>query len=335
MSIAVIVPGLNVASMIGRCLTAIAASHRVPDEIIFFDDGSTDDSASIAAAQGVRVIRHDGPPIGPGMGRNRAVGATHCDLIMFIDADIVIHPTAIGLLAEVVEQGDVVAAFGSYDDRPPERGVGSLYFNLRHHFVHQNGPVLASTFWAGIGLVRHDAFDRSGGFSAIFGRPSIEDIELGARMVAEGGKIQLVRAAQGTHLKRWSLGQLWRTDVFQRAIPWSRLIADGATPGADLNAAPAERVSAVLAHVIVLSMIAIPCQPLAIIVGMVAAFAYGWQNRHFFCFLSDRVPIISLPGIIGLHWLYHLYSSQVFVWVMLLVRLRRCNYGAIKGSAGI
>ena len=42
------------------------------------------------------------------------------------------------------------------------------------------------------------------------------------RMVRAGHRIVLVPAAQGTHLKDWSLSQVWRTDILKRALPWSR-----------------------------------------------------------------------------------------------------------------
>ena len=57
-----------------------------------------------------------------------------------------------------------------------------------------------------------------------FVHPSIEDVELGARLVAAGGKIRLVPEAQGKHCKDWTLLQVWRTDILRRAYPWSCLL---------------------------------------------------------------------------------------------------------------
>jgi GT2 family glycosyltransferase len=332
MTIAVVVPGLRVAGIIGNCLDAIARSSRAPDEIIFFDDGSDDDSARVAEAHGARVIRNTGAPLGPGMGRNRATQTTDCDLILFVDSDVVVHPDALGLLADALGEPAVVAAFGSYDDRPPEPGIGSRYVNLRHHFVHQNGPRLASTFWAGIGMVRRSAFEAIGGFSIAYGRPSIEDIELGTRMINAGGRIRLVPSAQGTHLKRWDVLQLWKTDIFSRAIPWARLIAEGKTPGADLNASSGERVAAVLVHLAVFALLLAIWTPWMLAVAAILVAAYCWQNRAFFGFLAKRVPLRLLPGMVALHGLYHIYASQIFAWTMLLHRLRARQPGVSAPS---
>src|SRR5437868_5535618 len=85
------------------------------------------------------------------------------------------------------------AAFGSYDDRPISRRTASLYVNLRHHFVHQHSARDASTFWSGLGLIDRRIFLDIGGYDEVlFTRPSIEDIELGTRLVAAGHIVCLV-----------------------------------------------------------------------------------------------------------------------------------------------
>ena len=70
-------------------------------------------------------------------------------------------------------------------------------------------------------------FVNLGGFDA--GRyryPSIEDIELGYRIIGSGRRIVLREDLQGKHLKEWRLKNLLHTDIFRRAIPWSRLMLE-------------------------------------------------------------------------------------------------------------
>ena len=109
--------------------------------------------------------------------------------------------------------------------------------------MHQNGQTDALTFWAGLGAIRQSAFQDVGQFDSRIGF-SIEDIELGVRLNAAGYQIRLVPTAQGTHCKDWRLLQLWRTDIFRRAIPWSRLLVNGATQGISLNLSRTERLRA-------------------------------------------------------------------------------------------
>lgn len=320
--VSVIVPARDAARFLPLCLGSLNAADPGPKEVLLFDDASQDETAQVARDQGVRVIQNPGPPLGPGQARNRGASLVQCDWLLFVDADVAIHEDALGRLAEALSEEGVVAAFGSYDDRPPAPGIASRYANLRHHFVHQQSPPYGSTFWAGLGIVRRDAFLAAGGFSAAYGRPSIEDIELGGRLVAQGGRIRVVPDALGTHLKEWSLGQLWRTDIFQRAFPWAVLIAEGRSSGNDLNGSKPERVAAVLANLALALAAASLLWPwlLAGCLGSLAAYVY--VNRRFFGFLRKRMRPVELAGSVALQFLYHLYASQIFGWTLLVHRIR-------------
>lgn len=320
--IAAIVPAWNAAALLPQCLGAIRNSAVPVSAIVLFDDGSTDTTGAVAASFGAQVLRNDGKPLGPGEGRNRALAAVDCDLAIFIDADVVIHPEAIGRLAAAFSDPDVTAAFGSYDDRPPAPRFSSQYANLRHHYVHQQAPPVASTFWSGLGMVRRADFIAIGGFDRDFDLPSIEDIELGGRLIARGGTIRIVPDAQATHLKDWTIRQLWRTDIVCRAIPWSRLIASGRSTGADLNGSSQEKIAAVLAWLVVLGLLGGLLSPWSLALAGLAAIAYVAHNRHFFGFLARRLRGLRLAGAIGLHWIYHLYASAIFGTILAASRLR-------------
>ena len=129
------------------------------------------------------------------------------DVLVFIDADIEIHPDAFSRIRRAFTADPGLAAlFGSYDDSPEAEGVVSVFRNLLHHHVHQSAAGPATTFWGGIGAVRRDAFERVGGFDQErFAEPSVEDIELGMRLTAAGAHILLDPDVQGKHLKRWTL----------------------------------------------------------------------------------------------------------------------------------
>ena len=91
--------------------------------------------------------------------------------------------------------------------------------------------------------MRRQAFLDAGGFQRErYKYPSIEDIELGHRMIKAGGRIRLLRQVQCTHLKVWRFGNLVHTEIFRRAIPWSRLIINsGDGIPNDLNVGMAEQ----------------------------------------------------------------------------------------------
>jgi GT2 family glycosyltransferase len=335
-TVAAIVPAFNAASTIGACLAALAALRPPPDEIIVFNDGATDATPAIAREAGVRVLGHAGAPLGPAHGRNVAAAAADADLLLFVDADVLVAPDALARLAAAMAGRAAEAAFGSYDDRPLSRRVPSLYANLRHHFVHQHSAREASTFWSGLGLIDRRVFLCLGGFDAArFPTPSIEDVELGARMVAAGYRIRLVPEAKGKHCKDWRLTQLWRTDIARRAYPWSCLIADGRTAGRDLNLSATERGRAAVA----LAMLAVLPLGLASVgwlwAGLLLTLAYLALNRAFFGFLARRLPPLALVQAVAMHWGYHVYASATFAAVLAATRLGLRRPASVRTPPGL
>lgn len=322
-SVAVIVPAYNAQATIGPCLDAIRAAMQPGDELIVYDDGATDDTNAMAQAAGARILRNEGSPKGPGFGRNAAANVAASDLLLFVDADVVIAADVLDLLAAEIASSGAIAAFGSYDDHPRSDRYTSLYANLRHHFVHQNGPSEATTFWSGIGMIDRKTFLAFGGYdTALFAHPSIEDVELGVRLKSRGHRIRLVHNAFGTHCKDWSLWRVWHTDVVRRAYPWSELIADGRTAGIDLNVATGERITAFMA------VASLACLLIASFYGPALAgaigflFGYAIRNRKFFAFLARRLPLAGLAVAVAMHWCYHIYATATFVLVQALTRLR-------------
>ncbi len=329
-TVAVIVPAYNAAATLSGCLDAINAMNWQPDELILFSDGSTDATDDMARAAGARVIRNDGKPRGPGHGRNEAAKAATSELLLFVDADVVISPTALELLVADMQAHHAKAAFGSYDDAPWSQRVTSLYANLRHHYVHQHARREAKTFWSGLGLIDRELFHALGGFDVeMFGHPSIEDIELGARVVAAGHHIRMVPEALCKHWKDWSLWRVWHTDVVRRAAPWSRLIVDGKTGEADLNISHMERVKSLLALLVVVGLFGIAgaafalpraVVPILALTGLMALL-YIWLNRDFFGFLARKLGFFRSLGAMAMHLCYHIYAPVTFVFIALQTKL--------------
>lgn len=310
--LSVIMPVYNGAIYLDQSLAALRAGTRPPDEIIVVDNGSTDDSAAKARTYGAGVLPANGHR-GPAQARNRGAAAASGEVLVFVDADVVVRPDALARIEQtLLDQPDVDAVFGSYDDDPPAPGLASRYKNLLHHYVHQHGHREALTFWTGCGAVRKTAFDAVGGFDERYTRPSIEDIDLGARLRRAGKRVWLQADVQATHLKRWTLRSLLRSDVFDRAVPWTQLILrEGYVPG-DLNLDVRSRVSAVLAWLVVLSVLlsagtvwGLPLMATAVL-GVLAL------NAGLYRFFARHGGWLFVLSAIGLHGLYLLYGSLVF-----------------------
>lgn len=166
----------------------------------------------------------DGP--GPAAARNEGAARATGEVIVFVDADVAPRPDAFARIRAAFDaEPELGGLFGSYDAEPEASGVVSRFRNLLHHTVHQGAAGRAETFWAGLGAIRRDLFLAAGGFDAErYPAPSVEDIELGMRLSAAGAIVRLDPLVQGTHLKRWTLVEMLRTDLLRRGIPWVVLL---------------------------------------------------------------------------------------------------------------
>jgi GT2 family glycosyltransferase len=322
MKLSIIVPVHNGGDDLRRCLQALRESPRAPDQLIAVDDASTDRSGAVARDLGAHVVRLDGEPHGPACARNRGAEVAQGDVLVFIDADVAVHGDTLARVERcLTDHPEVTALFGSYDDDPPARTLVSRYKNLQHHFVHQHGKREASTFWAGCGAIRRDVFNELGGFDERYGRPCVEDIELGARLRHRGYVIWLCPEIQVTHLKQWAFAGLLRADILNRAVPWTWLMMREEHVPADLNVDVASRLSAVLAWGSVVFGVAGFWSAWCWIGSVAALLAVGVLNRRLYRFFAGRGTPLFAAGAIGLHWLYLLYSSATFGVVAALSRV--------------
>jgi glycosyltransferase involved in cell wall biosynthesis len=311
-----IIPAYNAEALLPACFESIAASQRLPDQIIVVDDSSTDHTESVASLHGATVLRTD-LQSGPGIARNLGANAALGDLLFFLDADCLLHRDTL-LKAEqaFLNDPELSALIGAYDLQPEATAFLSRFRNLMHSYYHHRGRRKASTFWGACGAIRREAFFAVGGFSPSFERPSIEDIELGLRLSDAGAKILLDPEVQIKHRKRWTFTSMLRTDVRDRAIPWTRLILARGKMENDLNTSLGQRLSVFL--VLSSPIIVLFAWPLALINLILAALLnlglYRFLAKHW----SAGAAILSIP----LHLFYFAYSGLTFGIVATAHKLR-------------
>jgi GT2 family glycosyltransferase len=276
--LSLIVPATDDPTTLEPCLAAIESSIDPPAEVIVVED---------APGRGASVARNYGAFIATG------------DILVFVDADVVVHPDAISRLhAHFEARPETSAVFGSYDDTPGANGTVSVFRNLLHHHVHQGcgGPV--GTFWTGLGAIRREAFDRVGGFdSEVFG---VEDIDLGIRLAQAGEEIVLDPAILGKHLKDWSFWRMVKTDFSDRAVPWIDLILRHGHASTDLNLGWRHRGTAAALVIAVVSAAMRWEIPLAL-----AAASFVALNLSFYRTLRRRQGLVRAICGIGLHAVHH------------------------------
>jgi len=297
-----IVPATDDPPHLEHCIAAIRDAEDTPDELIV-----------------VREHTVAGPAAARNSGALRATG----DVLVFVDADVIPHRDAFGRIRlAFAADPELVAVFGSYDNEVGAAGVVSGFRNLLHHHVHQQSGGEAATFWAGLGAVRREDFDRAGAFDADrYREASIEDIELGLRLSGAGARIRLDPELLGTHLKEWTLGSMVRTDFSRRGVPWVQLIARTGATRSGLNLGWRHRISAASSLVLVLGLVA---RRPRVAVG--AGVGLLTLNAPFYALLLRRRGLVQATAGVALHVLHHLTSvCAVPVGLLAHARERRLS----------
>lgn len=118
MKLSIIVPIYNVALYLRKCVDSLLAQDISNYEIILVDDGSTDDSSTIAdeilndfrfsplaSRLEMRVIHQENA--GLSAARNMGIDAAQGDYILFVDSDDYLQPNTLGTLLEQAERDNL------------------------------------------------------------------------------------------------------------------------------------------------------------------------------------------------------------------------------------
>jgi glycosyltransferase involved in cell wall biosynthesis len=162
--VSVAIPCFNQARFLNDAIASVRRQRYTPVEVVVIDDGSTDESAQIAAAAGVRLARQGNA--GLSAARNAGLEMARGEFIVFLDADDELLPDAVGSGVELLQRRPSVSCVArlcqimDVERRPlplthTTIGTPELYrVWLRRNFVWTPGAA----------LFRTDAISAIGGF---------------------------------------------------------------------------------------------------------------------------------------------------------------------------
>ncbi len=231
--ISVVIPVYNMRGDLSKCIDALEQSDLRDYQLIVVDDHSSDDSGAVAKARCDHFVRQDRNQ-GQAAARNLGARFARAGILFFLDADVLVEPRTLDLVLEAFEREPGISAlFCSYQQDTLPGNFVSQFKNLQHHYTHQYSSREAVTFCGGFGAIRRSVFEQLGGFDE--SQRAMEDVELGYRLHRAGHRIRLCPWIQLTHTKRYSLRGLVKSEVLQRAIPWTRVMLEQRVMRNDLN----------------------------------------------------------------------------------------------------
>lgn len=228
-SLSVMIPALNAAAVIDRCLDAVLAQDLDLDfDVVVSVGPSEDDTAArvdARAALDPRVRRIDNPSGATPRALNLAIQASEGDLVVRVDAHAELPPGYLRRLAETAAEtgaanvGGIQRAVG---DEPWPRaiaaamrsrfGVGPAQFRSGSH----EGP----TDTVYLGAFRRFAIDTVGGFDESLIRN--QDYELNYRLRKAGFVVWLDPTLVVEYTPRGSLRSLW--SQYRQYGQWKRIV---------------------------------------------------------------------------------------------------------------
>jgi len=157
-TVSIVIPARNASKYLKSCLSSIEKLNYPKDrlEIIVANNGSTDETVSIARRWGACVV--DAAELRVGGVRNRGARVANGSIIAFTDSDILVGSTWISSAVERLKDEKVGAVGGAC--RSPENGTW-VEKAWTTRAVNKNVRCLAGSSL----ILRREIFERLGGFN--------------------------------------------------------------------------------------------------------------------------------------------------------------------------
>lgn len=227
--LSVVIPARNEEASIPALLGSLRTQGYRPHEIIVVDDHSSDATAAVARAAGATV--RTPPPLPPGwLGKTWAchhgAGVATGDLLLFLDADVVLDPAALaGLVALQAQVGGMVSvqpehrSVAAYEQLSAVANVVSLMGTGAFTAPRLRAPDMA---FGPCLLVGRADYDRIGGHAHPAVRLQVaEDIAMARRLRAAGGPVTLRTGGQLVGFRMYPDGPT------QLIEGWTKMIGNG------------------------------------------------------------------------------------------------------------
>jgi glycosyltransferase involved in cell wall biosynthesis len=200
--VSVVIPTFNRAQDLRRCLDSLVAQSFKKFEVLVCDDGSTDNSESVAQEYCARLdLRFETAENfgGPARPRNRGISLARGSYVAFLDSDDWWAPEKLTLSVERLEKGAEVV----YHDMFLARHIGQEHFPDQLVSSEPRSTMFDSLLCCGMSIpnssvvVRKELLERIGGISEDTSLISVEDYDTWVRIALTTDRFQRIAMPLG------------------------------------------------------------------------------------------------------------------------------------------
>ncbi len=202
----------NASSTIDKCLSSISDQTMKNCEVILVDDSSDDDTVEKAKKYPAKIIELNNC-VRPSKARNLGAKIATGDILVFLDADILLQPDSIEKIITSLRSSDASIICGVYTENIPEANYFTqlqnfiLVYRYSEALVHDN---YSNSYFCAL---KKEVFEDVGGYNEKM--YYYEDMEIGHRFEQKGYLSRLDTNLKVTHLKYYSHVSLL-TDYFKK-----------------------------------------------------------------------------------------------------------------------
>lgn len=189
--VSVIVPAFNAEPWIAETLTSIRAQSYPSIETIVVDDGSSDATATVAAASDALVVSSHGT--GPGGARNAGLRRARGEFIQFLDADDLLATGKVARQVAVLQESGSDVAWEPFHHLVPVKTAPNAVFTVGRLVVPELGADLAASLLTAAGFIQLGAIlvrrsTRTDSVWFVPGRDVVEDVRYTVALAMAGAR---------------------------------------------------------------------------------------------------------------------------------------------------
>ena len=294
-TVAVVIPAHHADATVHLCVDAVCRSttgHSL--RILVVDDGGNPQLAHRLESYPVTIVA-TGEAGSAAHARDLGTRQGESEVLVFLDADVIVEPDAIEKLVEPIQHGQAHATVGNYSRRLRGLNFAQSYKQLYvSHIYSRRHGYITNEFWTALGAVKTSVYRAVGGFDTSLRGATGEDVDFGMRLTRANYRILQKADAVGQHHHAFTLVTLLKND-FVKGMNLSRNLVIGAAPLRGNRHSSTRDICAVLLSCL-LTMV-LPGALLASlslgatsIVGLLVFSGYGAAR-------SDLLRTLRQPGI--------------------------------------